>query len=166
MLPAASTASVGKHLRRLRLRRGHSLARVARASGVATRELEAIEQGRKRASAGILSDIASALETTLVEVIASQLVESRGWPKQSAVQRRLERIARDVTELPDSVGSKLETAIAAVVRHAMLVCNGNQSAAARLLGLPRKAFVRRWLRAQRLAARASRPGHGAAPRKR
>jgi len=66
---------------------------------------------------------------------------------------RLDRIARAIVELPADLGSKLDAAEVAVVRHAMLVCDGNQSAAARLLGIERKALVRRWQRIRRESKR-------------
>ena len=62
----------------------------------------------------------------------------------------LERIGREIADLPESLGDKIDAAEAATVKHAMHVCAGNQSAAARLLGLERKALVRRLAKAQRL----------------
>jgi DNA-binding NtrC family response regulator len=52
-------------------------------------------------------------------------------------------IARAILALPHSVGEKPEVVALATVRLAMESTGGNQSAAARLLGMERKAFVRK-----------------------
>ena len=61
----------------------------------------------------------------------------------------LERIGREIAKLPGDLGDKLEAAEAAAVKHALHVCAGNQSAAARLLGLERKALARRSVKAEK-----------------
>jgi ActR/RegA family two-component response regulator len=62
------------------------------------------------------------------------------------------QLAEMILALPEK-GSKLERVQAAVVAHAVAVCNGNVSAAARLLGMERKSLERKIARARRLAAR-------------
>ena len=58
----------------------------------------------------------------------------------------IDRIARDLLALPDRVGSKLRAIERAVLHHAVESCGGNKSAAARLIGVDRKALERRWER--------------------
>ncbi len=53
----------------------------------------------------------------------------------------LDALVRAVLQLP--AGNKLEAASDAIVSHAMAACRGNKSAAARLLGVHRKAIERR-----------------------
>ena len=56
---------------------------------------------------------------------------------------------RAIAELPVKAGSKIDAAEGAAVLYAMEISRNNQSAAARLLGMERKAFVRRLARARR-----------------
>ena len=42
------------------------------------------------------------------------------------------------------LGSKLDVIERAVLHHAIEVCGGNKSAAARLIGVDRKALERKW----------------------
>lgn len=60
----------------------------------------------------------------------------------------LERLARAILDLPASE-PKLSAVERAVITHALAVTNGNKSAAARLLGMDRKAFDRKARRALR-----------------
>jgi DNA-binding NtrC family response regulator len=55
-------------------------------------------------------------------------------------------MARAILALPARVGSKLDVIERAVLHHAMLQCQGNKSAAARLVGMDRKVLERRWER--------------------
>ncbi len=66
----------------------------------------------------------------------------------SASDARLEidRIARSLLALPDRLGSKLDVIERAILHHAIEACGGNKSAAARLIGVDRKALERRWER--------------------
>jgi DNA-binding NtrC family response regulator len=48
--------------------------------------------------------------------------------------------------LPERLGSKLRVIERAVLHHAIEACNGNKSAAARMIGVDRKALERRWER--------------------
>jgi DNA-binding NtrC family response regulator len=60
------------------------------------------------------------------------------------VAAEVDRIARSLLSLPERLGSKLEVMERAVLHHAIEVCGGNKSAAARLVGVHRKALERRW----------------------
>ncbi len=60
------------------------------------------------------------------------------------VAAEVDRIARSLLSLPDRLGSKLEVIERAVLHHAIEACGGNKSAAARLVGVHRKALERRW----------------------
>ena len=134
------SATAGGRIQQLRVEQGLSLRRLARLAGVLVSALERIEQGQARPSIALLDDIARALETSVLE-----LMKGAQTPRKKAIDTKavLERIAREIVELPEALGDKLEAAEGAAVRRAMHVCAGNQSAAARLLGLERKALVRR-----------------------
>ena len=58
----------------------------------------------------------------------------------------IDRLARALLALPDRLGSKLHVIERAVLHHAVEACGGNKSAAARLIGVDRKALERRWER--------------------
>jgi hypothetical protein len=72
-------------------------------------------------------------------------------PARATVTRRLAitDIARAILELPEGVGSKMDVVQHATVLVAMTACQENQSAAARMLGMERKAFARKLSRARR-----------------
>ena len=55
----------------------------------------------------------------------------------------IDRIARLILALPERCGSKLRLIERAVLHHAVEVCGGNKAAAARLVGVDRKALDRR-----------------------
>jgi transcriptional regulator with XRE-family HTH domain len=122
------------------------MGRVAKESRLSPSQLERIESGRARPTIAVLDRIARALGMSLVDLVLD--------PNGVATARRLglPEIARAILELPDEVGPKLEVVEAATVLVAMTACSENQSAAARLLGMDRKAFVRRlsWARRSRL----------------
>ncbi|MBI5538310.1 MAG: sigma-54-dependent Fis family transcriptional regulator [Deltaproteobacteria bacterium] len=58
----------------------------------------------------------------------------------------VDRLARALLALPDDLGSRLRVMERAVLQHAVETCGGNKSAAARLIGIDRKALERRWER--------------------
>lgn len=58
----------------------------------------------------------------------------------------IEKMARMILALPARLGSKLDVIERAVLHHAVETCSGNKSAAARMVGVDRKAFERRWVR--------------------
>ncbi len=72
----ALAAAVGRNLKRLRTRRGHSLERLAKLSGVSRAMLGQIEQGRSVPTIGLLWRVATALEVPFATLTASQ--EARG----------------------------------------------------------------------------------------
>jgi len=65
---------VGKNLRRLRTRRGHSLERLARLSGVSRAMLGQIETGKSVPTISLLWKIATALDVPFATLIAAQEV--------------------------------------------------------------------------------------------
>lgn len=72
--PAAELAStVGRNLRRLRTRQGHSLERLAKLSGVSRGMLGQIELGRSAPTIGLLWKIATALDVTFATLTASDV---------------------------------------------------------------------------------------------
>jgi DNA-binding NtrC family response regulator len=58
----------------------------------------------------------------------------------------LDHLAKAILALPGRLGSKLEVVERAVLEQAVATCGGNKSAAARLIGLDRKALERKWER--------------------
>ncbi len=133
-----------------RERVGLELAGVARLSGLTVGELTRIEAGQGNPSIAVLQRLASAVGGSLIDVIrrarAGVLTLEVG---ATTMTLGVEELARAVVDLPPSVGSKIEAVASAAVLHAMAVCRENQSAASRLLGMERKAFVRRLQRARR-----------------
>ena len=152
--PHALSASVGRRIRELRVAAGISLDQLARQAGFRSNVLLAIEAGRVRPSVATLDALARPLRVTVLELVESARDSGAATPARAT--RGLDAIARAITALPVSLGDKLDAAGAAVVEHAMDVCSGNRSAAARLLGMERKALIRRWQRAQRESKRRGR----------
>jgi DNA-binding NtrC family response regulator len=70
----------------------------------------------------------------LEELIGAQLAEG---------SREVDRMARAILALPARIGSKLDLIERAVLHHAVEMCSGNKSAAARLLGVNRKSLERK-----------------------
>ena len=67
--------------------------------------------------------------------------------------RELDKMAKAILALPNRLGSKLDVIERAVLHHAVEMCSGNKSAAARLLGVHRKSLDRK-------LERLSDPGEG------
>jgi DNA-binding NtrC family response regulator len=67
-------------------------------------------------------------------------------PSPSDARIEIDRMALALLALPDRLGSKLDVIERAVLHHAIESCGGNKSAAARLIGVDRKALERRWER--------------------
>jgi DNA-binding NtrC family response regulator len=59
-------------------------------------------------------------------------------------RNEIDRLARALLALPERLGSKLAVMERAVLHHAIETCGGNKSAAARMIGVDRKALERRW----------------------
>jgi DNA-binding NtrC family response regulator len=72
------------------------------------------------------------------------LEEHVGSVASSRAPSQVDELARAVLALPGEVGSKLDVIERAVVRFAMEASRGNKSAAARMIGVDRKALERRW----------------------
>jgi transcriptional regulator with XRE-family HTH domain len=138
-----SSRDVGVALRLLRERSGQSATQVSRMARVSPAELRSIESGDAQPGIGVLDRVARALGSTL-----AKLVDGAPAPAPSPTMD-LDAIVSAVLALPNDGHPKLEQVEAAVVIHAMSVADQNQSAAARLLGMERKAFVRRLARAKR-----------------
>ena len=73
--------------------------------------------------------------------VLEELAAERPRARRAA---EIDRIARALLALPDRLGSKLGVMERAVLHHAIEACGGNKSAAARLIGVDRKALERRW----------------------
>jgi transcriptional regulator with XRE-family HTH domain len=65
-------AILGKNLRRLRTRRGHSLERLAKLSGVSRAMLGQIETGKSTPTIGLLWKVATALDVPFANLLAAQ----------------------------------------------------------------------------------------------
>ena len=68
----ALSTVLGKNLRRLRIRRGHSLERLAKLSGVSRAMLGQIETGKSTPTIGLLWKVASALDVPFVNLLSTQ----------------------------------------------------------------------------------------------
>jgi transcriptional regulator with XRE-family HTH domain len=144
-----TSSLVGRALGALRARNDRPAASVCAAVKLSREELVAIESGHSKPSIVVLDRIARVLGSTLVEVIrhAKPLLDATGQDGAAVVG--LADIGRAIAELPAKGGSKVRLATSAAVLHALEVTGGNQSAAARLLGMERKAFIRRLAGARR-----------------
>jgi transcriptional regulator with XRE-family HTH domain len=134
------SAAAGGRIHQLRVERGLSLSRLARMVGIQVSALERIEHGHARPSIALLDALARELDSSLVDLMKQARAKP---PKLVDARAILDRLGREIAELPEAIGDKIEAAEAAAVKYGMHVCAGNQSAAARLLGLERKALVRR-----------------------
>jgi transcriptional regulator with XRE-family HTH domain len=144
----ATSATVGRTIRASRERAQLPLASVARKCNLSEAQLEGIECGRARPTLAVLDRIARALGLSLVELVLAPAAPAE--PAEHVDPRPgLTAIAQAILALPEAVGSKIDVVEAATVLVALTACQENQSAAARLLGMDRKAFVRRLSRARR-----------------
>jgi DNA-binding NtrC family response regulator len=82
----------------------------------------------------LLSDADVVDVPELEELIGAQLGDGA---------REVDRMARAILALPSRIGSKLDLIERAVLHHAVEMCSGNKSAAARLLGVNRKSLERK-----------------------
>jgi transcriptional regulator with XRE-family HTH domain len=142
------SAAVGRRINELREASGLSVDRLARQSGLRAIELRSIERGRGRPSLSTLAKLAAPLHVSVTD-----LVKTAANPPPPPAPKTIPSptgladvvsIGRAIAQLPDRVGDKLDAVEEAAVRHAMDVCGENQSHAARLLGIERKALARRW----------------------
>ncbi len=83
-------------------------------------------------------------EDDFIEVPALEALCGPVSPSQA--RNEIDRIARALLALPERLGSKLAVIERAVLHHAIETCGGNKSAAARMIGVDRRALDRRWER--------------------
>jgi DNA-binding protein Fis len=132
---------------------------VADALDLPTRDLHVLSAGQIRAalrriSVGTLGDVIKAI--SLAET-------QQPTPAQRVKALSLDAVARFVLDRNDP-GSKLDLIERAVVANAMSACSGNQSAAARLLGIERKALARRLVKVRSTGPRQHKRVRRAPPR--
>ena len=98
--------------------------------------------GNVRELRNVVERVALLSETDLVDVpVLEELAR-----ETSDATREIDRIARTLLALPSNLGSKLDIIERAILHHAIEVSGGNKSAAARLIGVDRKALERKWER--------------------
>ncbi|HEY8089104.1 MAG TPA: sigma-54 dependent transcriptional regulator, partial [Polyangiaceae bacterium] len=100
--------------------------------------------GNVRELRNVIHRLALLAEDDTIDVAA--LDELAQVPASGDARIEIDRMARALLALPDRVGSKLDVIERAVLHHAIESCGGNKSAAARLIGVDRKALERRWER--------------------
>jgi two-component system response regulator HydG len=98
--------------------------------------------GNVRELRNVVERLALLSETDLVDV---PVLEDLARETTDAT-REIDHIARTLLALPSNLGSKLDVIERAILHHAIEVCGGNKSAAARLIGVDRKALERKWER--------------------
>ena len=98
--------------------------------------------GNVRELRNVVERVALLSETDLVDV---SVLEDLARETSDAT-REIDRIARTLLALPSNLGSKLDIIERAILHHAIEVSGGNKSAAARLIGVDRKALERKWER--------------------
>ncbi len=98
--------------------------------------------GNVRELRNVIERLTLLADDDLIDVpVLEELAAERPVPDAAA---EVDRIARALLSLPDRLGSKLRVMERAVLHHAIEACNGNKAAAARLIGVDRKALERRW----------------------
>jgi DNA-binding NtrC family response regulator len=100
--------------------------------------------GNVRELRNVIERVALLAEEETIDV--PTLEELANAPNASDARLEIDRIARSLLALPDRLGSKLDVIERAILHHAIEACGGNKSAAARLIGVDRKALERRWER--------------------
>ena len=97
---------------------------------------------------GNVRELRNALERVSLlsdsEVVSAAELESVVGGEGTELAAEVDRIAKALLALPDRTGSKLQAVERAVLHHAIEVCGGNKSAAARLIGLDRRVLDRKW----------------------
>jgi two-component system response regulator HydG len=76
------------------------------------------------------------IDVSILESIA-------GAAASTESRAEIEKLALALLALPEKLGSKIDLIERVILHHAVEVCAGNKSAAARLVGVDRKAFERR-----------------------
>ena len=99
--------------------------------------------GNVRELRNAVDRLALLAETTEIDQTIAADVVGEHPPHDVA---EVDRMARMILALPARLGSKLDVMERAVLHHAIETCCGNKSAAARMVGVDRKFFERRWVR--------------------
>ncbi|HLK35640.1 MAG TPA: sigma-54 dependent transcriptional regulator [Polyangiaceae bacterium] len=100
--------------------------------------------GNVRELRNVVERLALLADRDTIDVEA--LEDLAGAPASGDARMEIDRMARSLLALPERLGSKLDVIERAVLHHAIEACGGNKSAAARLIGVDRKALERRWER--------------------
>jgi DNA-binding NtrC family response regulator len=100
--------------------------------------------GNVRELRNVIERIALLAESDTIDV--PTLEEFANPPAAGDARMEIDKMARSLLALPDRLGSKLDVIERAILHHAIESCGGNKSAAARLIGVDRKALERRWER--------------------
>jgi transcriptional regulator with XRE-family HTH domain len=167
--------AIGERIQQLRVEAGLTVAKLAGESTIgSTAAMAKLERGDGTAPIEAFDSLAVALRVPLLALFTFPaqdffqelvdklrhirfgelqsmlaLVGNRARPRDDRGARTdmpsLDELARWILQLPGR-GSKLEVVQRAVLLHALEVSEGNVSAAARLLGINRKAFERRLTR--------------------
>ena len=98
--------------------------------------------GNVRELRNVIERVALLTEDDIVDTPALEEL-ARERPTNDATAE-IDRLAKALLALPNRSGSKLDLIERVVLQHAIEMSGGNKSAAARLIGLDRKAFERRW----------------------
>jgi DNA-binding NtrC family response regulator len=99
--------------------------------------------GNVRELRNVIQRIALLAEHDVIDVTT---LDELAGPAVGDTRIEVDRMARSLLALPERLGSKLDVIERAVLHHAIESCGGNKSAAARLIGVDRKALERRWER--------------------
>jgi DNA-binding NtrC family response regulator len=100
--------------------------------------------GNVRELRNVVERLSLLAESDLIDVpVLQELARERPGPDS---MDEIDRLARVILSLPDRRGSKLDVIERTILHHAIEACGGNKSAAARLIGVDRKALERRWER--------------------
>jgi DNA-binding NtrC family response regulator len=109
--------------------------------------------GNVRELKNVVERIALLAEGDLVDVpVLEDLVRERGG---SDTMGEVDRMATMILTMPSASRSKLDLIERAILQRAIEVSNGNKSAAARLIGVDRKALERKWERLSEIFPRAA-----------
>jgi DNA-binding NtrC family response regulator len=100
--------------------------------------------GNVRELRNVIERVALLSESDTIDV--PTLEELANPPVAGDGRMEIDKMARSLLALPDRLGSKLDVIERAILHHAIESCGGNKSAAARLIGVDRKALERRWER--------------------
>ena len=119
--------------------------------------------GNVRELRNVIERLSLLSEETTIDV---PTLEELAGPAVSDARQEIDRMARSLLALPDRLGSKLDMIERSVLHHAIESCGGNKSAAARLIGVDRKALERRWERLSDPGTDTEAPSTGSAGRNR